>query len=320
MSGAIVSTVISMQMSANSVKYERLVSKLNQLSLTLSLCDNQSNSELNEKIKSYELKALSMKECIRRLKSCAIDLNEEFTQIEEILHNVWPLLHTFESLVKLDQLLTHLATIATIDKNLETHVVNSKNSKDFETKVVAISEWFTELVNEYKDFHEIHGNEIMRDYLWHIIVHWKPIIINALKHKLSLTFEGIDWPTISAHNITDHKSHSNAETITSFVLYFNALITIDMQCKRLSQTPDSDLLLPIEVMITPLKKRFQYHFMETKSKLNRLEKVFQVLIHSLISISFKHLLHMFSPNGIYRKLWYGFDKTRHSYHKQLIHC
>jgi len=84
MSGAIVSTVISIQMSANSVKYERLVSKLNKLSLTLSLCDNQSNSELNEKIKSYELKALSMKECIRRMKSCVIDLNEEFTQIEEI--------------------------------------------------------------------------------------------------------------------------------------------------------------------------------------------------------------------------------------------
>ncbi|CAG2174733.1 unnamed protein product, partial [Oppiella nova] len=57
-----------------------------------------------------------------------------------------------------------------------------------------------------------------------------------------------------------------------------------MQCKRLSQTPDSDLLLPIEVMITPLKKRFQYHFMETKSKLNRLEKPEWYLSQTLVWI------------------------------------
>jgi len=112
------------------VKYERLSPKLNKLSLTLSLCDNQSNSWIwMKRLKAMNWRHYRWKSVSDGWRAVSLIWTKEFTQIEEILHNVWPLLHTFESLVKLDQLLTHLATIATIHKNLSTHVVNSKNSK-----------------------------------------------------------------------------------------------------------------------------------------------------------------------------------------------
>ncbi|CAG2106999.1 unnamed protein product [Medioppia subpectinata] len=106
---------------------------------------------------------------MKRLQTIGNDYDQHITQMSALLANVWPLLHKFESLVKLDQLLAKLATIKTIHNTLETNVINN-------------------------------------------------------------------------------------------------------------------LLLPIDVMLTPIKKRFNYHFMETKSKLNRLEKPEWYLSQTLVWI------------------------------------
>jgi hypothetical protein len=110
------------------------------------------------------------------------------------------------------------------------------------------------------------------------------------ENKFIQTFGPIEWPQMTSINSINNRNTSNVDAMNAFILYFNALLNIDIERKMFSYERESVennselseslcLCLPLKVMLTPLKKRFQYHFMETKSKLNRPEKV---KIHKIV--------------------------------------
>ncbi|XP_054165500.1 RAD50-interacting protein 1-like [Oppia nitens] len=278
-----------MKMSVNSKQYDQLVTKLNHLIVSLSL-DEKSTQELgtdiNDTIKKYELKANAIKETTCELKSVVQEFDDKMSQMTSILDAVSPLLDKYESLIKLDKLLSELSTIKKIHKSLEMNVINCKTNKDFETKVTLITQSFNQMVDSYKDFEDNHKNDVMKNYLYDIIIYWKPIILTKLRQRFADTFESIDWPLINTNKLQNRSKSQSSEAINTFLLYFNSLLIFDIQCKRLSPqiTTESEIVLPIDVMVTPLKKRFQYHFMETKSKLNRPEKPEWYLSQTLVWI------------------------------------
>ena len=271
-------------MSKRNEKYDNLLIKLNDLKRNISLGPNgvnqkQLSTDLNQLIQTSETELTQMSECMNQLKNIRQEYDQQLTQLSPLLSQISPLLDKYESLTKLDKLLNKLSKIKTIHKNLESMVNNCRTNKEFESKVVSISHSFNQLVNEWTLFDEIHKNDLIKDYLFDIIMFWKQILLEKFKNKFIETFESVEWPLISGQL----KSHPNVESINTFQLYFNALLVIDIDRKVVSkreqiaenQNPLSEtIILPMDLMLIPLKKRFQYHFMETKSKLNRPEKVF----------------------------------------------
>lgn len=271
-------------MSETSGQYEDLLTKLNQLKRNLSVIQNsvnqnELNNDFNKIIKNSESEVNNIKHSINRLKTVSNQFNQRMSQLSPLLTSISPLLDKFEDLTKLDQLLDRLETIRRIHYSLDSNVNNCRNAKEFESRVVSITQSFNQLIAEYKLFRDVYKSELIVKYLFEIIMFWKNILYEKFEPKFIETFESINWPNISSDQKFDHKLQSNNDSINTFILYFNAVFTIDIETKLSLKSDNKNrkpevIVLPMDLMLRPIKKRFQYHFMETKSKLNRPEKVF----------------------------------------------
>ena len=264
-------------MTETSEQYHQLLTKLNALKRNLtviqnSVTQNELNDNLSKIVDNSETEVQNIKKCINRLKTVNNQFNDRMSKLSPILSSIGPLLDELEDLTKLDKLLEKLETIKEIHCRLESNVVNCRNHKEMEARVVAITECFNQLIIEYK----LLSDNSVKHYLFDIIIYWKHLLYDKFEPKFIETFASIDWPNI----FSEFKSQPNIESINTFVLYFNALFTIDIESKLSPQlSPQTHnkspkLVLPMDLMVRPLKKRFQYHFMDSKSKLNRPEKVF----------------------------------------------
>jgi hypothetical protein len=196
-------------------------------------------------------------------------------------------------LSQLNKLIDNLSTIKGIHQNLDQIINNYRNDKEFDSKVMVCCNLFKSLINEYYILDKLDKNIIIKNYLFQVLNHWQNILSQKFENKFIQTFGAIEWPQMASINSINNRNNSNVEAMNAFILYFNALLNIDIERKIFSNKTETEsvennselsesLCLPLKVMLTPLKKRFQYHFMETKSKLNRPEKV---KIHKIVFLS-----------------------------------
>jgi hypothetical protein len=275
-------------MSSNKKQYEELLSKLSHLKISLSVDENSvKNEEFNEIIRSAELEVNRINECLNELKIVRNKYEQHLTQLSPILSQINPLLTKFEQLSQLNKLIDNLLEIKRIHQNLDQIINNYRNDKEFDSKVMVCCHLFKSLINEN---YILDKNILIKNYLFEILNYWQNILSQKFENKFIQTFGPIEWPQMSSINSINNRNNSNVEAMNAFILYFNALLNIDIERKIFSNKTETEsvennselsewLCLPLKVMLTPLKKRFQYHFMETKSKLNRPEKV---KIHKIV--------------------------------------
>ncbi|XP_044732584.1 RAD50-interacting protein 1 [Chrysoperla carnea] len=110
-------------------------------------------------------------------------------------------------------------------------------------------------------------------YLKDVIHHWH----NYLKDKFSVVFDEIlkqiKWPFVNT-NLTSPILNSNNESIIKLQTYCEYLLQIQLPPpnEQLQEVPSTyTICLPIQLLIRPLKKRFQYHFYGNKQT-NRSDK------------------------------------------------
>lgn len=302
--------------SRNDEKFDRLLERLNNLhkEVAMSVDQREMSDGLTELIARAEAEANNTRLCIDRLKSTSDQLNQQMDKLSPVLSGVGPLLEKLERLTQMDRLLDQFETIKQINSTLETNLVNSRNAKDSEIRVIAITNAFNKLINQYKALSEKRNQEMKR-YLLQIIEYWKRVLLERFETKFIETFEAIDWPKTS----DDCKPQPNPDSLNAFISYFKVLLTIDIDNELAADVTDHsnrnrlsyNIVLPISLMLRPIKKRFQYHFMEAKSKLNRPEKV--ISVSHCININEGYLNRFFlSQSGTCRRLFSGFATTKSS--------
>ena len=259
----------------NNGQFEQLLVQLSDVHKEVSLSVNQSelNESLTRLMSRSEAELTKSRQCIDRLKWTTATLIQQMDKLSPVLTSVGPLLDKLERLTQLDRLLDLFYIIKHINLSLETNVANGRNAKDSEIRVMAIIQAFNKLVHQYKALNESDRNEEIKAYLFNIIEYWKKVLYEKFEKKFIETFEGIDWPKTG----DEQRPEPSPDSINLFKLYFNALLTIDIDNKLISDESrnllSKRIVLPMQLMLRPIKKRFQYHFMEAKSKLNRYEKV-----------------------------------------------
>ena len=259
----------------NNGQFEQLLVQLSDVHKEVSLSVNQSelNESLTRLMSRSEAELTKSRQCIDRLKWTTATLIQQMDKLSPVLTSVGPLLDKLERLTQLDRLLDLFDIIKHINLSLETNVANGRNAKDSEIRVMAIIQAFNKLVHQYKALNESDRNEEIKAYLFNIIEYWKKVLYEKFEKKFIETFEGIDWPKTG----DEQRPEPSPDSINLFKLYFNALLTIDIDNKLISDESrnllSKRIVLPMQLMLRPIKKRFQYHFMEAKSKLNRYEKV-----------------------------------------------
>ena len=103
------------------------------------------------------------------------------------------------------------------------------------------------------------------------------MVIFFIHSQFSSLLSSLKWPLIgsasSSHDLTNWDTHQR-----EFAQSFLNLMKLDMwltgndQSSSSSKELSAPLPLPLEIMVLPLRKRFNYHFMENR-KTNDLKKV-----------------------------------------------
>lgn len=265
-------------MSAYKSLYNELVEKTENLKANdyHYVDDEEEKSEWDKIIEEAKVKCEHIKDCIRKLKELQKQLDEKYKKVKPMIKKVGPLLAQLDQLTQLENLLQRLENIKQVHEILEQNCIDIKD-KEFDNKINMIINAFNSIKNEYENA-KSHHSEPLKQYIEKVIVHWSDILKEKLGKKFEQILVQIHWPFgVSLTTSALKTSSVNSDSINLFCLYFNALLTVDIE-NDLSKKESSNIIicLPINQMVKPLKKRFHFHFMETKSKLNNPEKVFHI--------------------------------------------
>lgn len=106
------------------------------------------------------------------------------------------------------------------------------------------------------------------------IIHWYNLLRERFGKEFEKTLQVLQWPISSTSTFTT----PSVETLQRFESLFLSLIQIQLPEEILRQTNEKrdnktsvSLILPLELMIQPLRKRFAFHFMSNRQT-NRLDK------------------------------------------------
>lgn len=125
---------------------------------------------------------------------------------------------------------------------------------------------FQSLTHIYQKHSGSHCQQLIK-FIKDTILFWYKILQNKLASDYEEILKSVGWPMIG--NTLKAPPVHNSQHNESLEILFLSLLTIQLPQSILDQ--HDELILPLQLMVLPLKKRFKYHFYGNR-KTNNLEK------------------------------------------------
>lgn len=255
--------------------YNQLIAKANALQLNDQLESQGEQQEMEQVLKTTRSELKKLTATVDELNQIKLKLEDQSAKINPMLTEIEPMLLKLDQLCRLENLLRRLNVIKENHRKLESSI----KSKDLLIILPQLIESFDAIVNVYYDI-EKSNCDSLKNYLKAIVSHWHNLLLDKLYEPFEKQLQTIQWPKIGSQS-AQRTTSASQEALGIFGSYFYALLKFDVEeelivTEKVSSSSDlkSKLIcLPMRLMLSPLKKRFHFHFMDNNSKINRKEKV-----------------------------------------------
>ncbi|KAG8175130.1 hypothetical protein JTE90_023412 [Oedothorax gibbosus] len=205
------------------------------------------------------------------------ELTEKFektqTCIKSELETIKPTYSHFSAKIKeykeIESLYCYLQWILTIEKQnsaMEEALQISLNYNIIDIYTIFKSSWEKLRLSECKN---------LVSYVTKTMVYWHDVLKEKFGSEFQKAFGNLHWPVSSTKLTASHNQSGDA--LVKFNQLFLLLCKVALPDNYIKtqdikeSVEDSSLLLPLQLMLQPLQKRFAYHFMGKKPT-NRLDK------------------------------------------------
>lgn len=239
--------------------------------------------QVQEQVQGLKDQVESLKVCKQHLESLSLSqgsidgIDLEITRLVDLL--------------KLKEVLEIFRDIKRIHEDIQESVspTKSKNRKQVGSPMKLVTSKpvehdlkLMEAVDHFSDLKSLFQRKVqqtcprdnfLREYSERILSHWNVILLKELTPRFDQILTTNNWPIVSLESLTTSPNSAKTTATSSFDNFFLSLLKIDVNdCIDRETTSDQQhTCLPMELMMNPFKKRFQYHFMST-SRTNQLEK------------------------------------------------
>ncbi|XP_074594335.1 RAD50 interactor 1 [Brevipalpus obovatus] len=219
---------------------------------------------------------------IRELTGIKKELIKRQTALMPLIEKVKPKLARLDELKRIRDLLIRFQLVNGVHEKLEA-LNNVKSSKESEEdgQIVESVDLYKLLIIEWKSLEKVHDDNRYKRYVKEIIAHWNRKLLGKVEQTFEALLKDINWPILTSSPIND-MNYAQPDVMRRFQQYFKFLLLLDLkplffgkECyqniEAINLFDTSYVCLPLEVMISPLRKRFSYHFM-SNLKTNQLSK------------------------------------------------
>lgn len=154
----------------------------------------------------------------------------------------------------------------------------TKRLMDCEPKCLQGIAFYEQLLHIWNQLKALSAQSSFRMYVHNVIVHWNIQLKSRIQPLFDESVRSVGWPMIGP--LASVSKSNQIDALVSFDKLFEALLVLETKQFEIQQHNEtvapkvfanSNLCLPMQRMLTPLKKRFAFHFLQD-SKTNRLDK------------------------------------------------
>lgn len=189
--------------------------------------------------------------------------------LKPIVNDLTPLVSQIEELQKYRQYLSCVAHIENISNQIYTALMSNKTSNAVE-EFSSLSEYYIQ---------KQHSKcQNLLQFLKETILFWYNILKDKLSSLLEESLKVVGWPLIATATKTPQTSSHPSQKMDAIFLQLLLLqlpdsLSVEVQKKTMTflsrEFTFKPLLLPIQHLVTPLRKRFKFHFYGNKQTNNK---------------------------------------------------
>ncbi|KAF4522534.1 hypothetical protein B566_EDAN009982 [Ephemera danica] len=251
--------------------YKRLQEEKESIEKLLSMASSAAPSRVNAAVRSVEAVATEVSEV-------AATYDELSVQVQTHLASIAPVAAQLqaqtEKVVSLEQCLSYLLWIQKIEA-LSNQLESAYQSKNERRTVILLSE-MSEERNKLKNSACSH----LVSFITETLHFWQGLIKDKLSHEFEEVLKVLKWPFVGGSQVL--AAPPSSDTLQRFEHLVELLLKLELpemmgDTSEASMTSSALLVdfapppLPLQLMVSPLRKRFLYHFSGNRQT-NRLDK------------------------------------------------